>query len=79
MRKKMRLLAALPLAAGLLGLGAGPSVAAPNDDKASCVAQTGHVLGPPGQYGEPVGGEAVSLLASLPRNMCPGADIPLPS
>ena len=78
-RKKLKFFVVLPLAAALVGLGAGPSAAAPNDDKASCVAQTGHALGPPGQNGEPIGGQMVSLLAHLPRNLCPGADIPVPS
>lgn len=79
MRKKLKLLAVLPLAAGLLALGAAPAGAAPNDDKANCVAQTGHVLGPPGQNGDPIGGQTVSFLAQIPRNFCPGADVPLPA
>ena len=79
MRNKMKFLAALALVPGLAGLGAGPALAAPNDDKASCVSQTGHVLGPPGQNGDPIGGETVSLLAHLPRDFCPGADTPVPS
>ncbi len=78
MRRKLKLLGALPLAAGLIGLGAAPAGAAPNDDKANCVAQTGHVLGPPGQHGDPIGGGIVSFLAQLPRTFCPGADTPVP-
>ena len=78
MRRKLNLLAALPLAAGLMGLGAGPAAAAPNDDKASCVAQTGSALGPPGRNGDPIGGETVRLLGQFPRDACPGADVPVP-
>ncbi len=80
MRKRLKLLAALPLAMGLIGLGPGPALAAPNDDRASCVAQTTDALGPPGQGedGQPIGGDTVRLLAQFPRNACPGADTPVP-
>ena len=79
MRRKLKLFAALPLAAGLVALGAGPSAAAPNEN-ASCVAQTGHALGPPGQGedGRPIGGDNVRTLTQFPRDACPGVGSPAP-
>ena len=78
MRGKLKLLAALPLAAGLVAVGAGPAMAAPNEN-ASCVAQTGNVFGPPGRHGDPIGGQLMSTLAHVPRNVCPGVGGPIPS
>ncbi len=73
MWKKLKLAAAVPLAAWLIALGAEPSAAAPNEN-ASCVAQTSQVLGPPGtgEDGGPIGGDIVSLLAHFPNDACPG-------
>lgn len=78
MRRRLKLLAALPLAAGLVAVGEGPAAAAPNEN-ASCVAQTGHVFGPPGRHGDPIGGQLISRLAHVPRDRCPGVGGPIPT
>lgn len=79
LRRKLGLLGPLALVAGILVGGAGPSAADPNNN-ASCVAQTGSVLGPPGtgEDGGPIGGDVVSMLAQFPRTACPGVGSPVP-
>lgn len=75
MRKRLRILAAVPLVSGVLVLGTASGAAAEPSENASCVAQFVHgPPGPPGQFQReakvPRFGQNVSAVAHAPREFC---------
>jgi hypothetical protein len=73
-RNRLAVVIAAGALGGALGLGASLAMAAPSEN-ASCVAKWVHSEGPPGQtgaYGGPLGGDAVSSIAQLPKEECSG-------
>ena len=76
MRRRLKLLALVPLVAGGLSLATATAASAAPSDNASCVAQ--FVLGPAGPPGQfqsqahlPIFGRNVSFIAHIPAEQCP--------
>ena len=74
-RRRLGLLAAMPLLAGAMMIGSATGASAAPSENASCVAQGVRVFGPPGQIQrrapEPRFGQFVSATARQPRSECP--------
>ena len=76
MRKRLRILAVVPLFSGALVLGTPTGASAEPSENASCVAQVVHgPPGPPGQVQREAKlrrfGEIVSFVAHIPAEECP--------
>ena len=75
MRRRLTLLAAVPLLSGAVVFGTAGGASADPPDNASCVAQAVHSFpGPPGQaqrhINAPKFGQVVSFVAHIPPEVC---------